>query len=430
MKPVKVVHARVQSDTPMLVKGRFVSSYGKGDLDAGYLSSLDSVNTASVEGSLMYVQAEGINVNGRSVDQRCVRKNNMTNIVFYEILVAQTNESIAQYEDTWNAPEYGPMVPMDAGECTPLSTGSDGKPVYPPECLQFNGDDKQPNVGPVVGGGIKEDEPRAPYPGNYWFSFPNSCPLEPWGNQKTDACRAKTRKGLCPVGYAPDGATCTFAYDILGWVPIDDVVGITAMDNEATGKKYQNFAEWCNSDKNNKEFSGDIKTGESDQGAKNLPFWDKPTSTAANLDRAQKVVDTYNMIVSGKYQSPQVNSSVLKYFKSLPTPQDLRKSNPPCYYSVKSCNTGSGCARTNYSQLCEPCSSKADGCEVNASYQFPKLVKAETPLTTSELTSGSKLNESTKGGYQGGKASGKSGSSSIVLAGVTVAASLAASLLL
>ncbi|KAJ0393756.1 hypothetical protein P43SY_003585 [Pythium insidiosum] len=110
MKPVRVVHARVQSDSPSLIKGRFVSSFGKGELEAGYLSGMDGVNTASVEGALMYVQAEGINENSRDKSERCIRKSKMRNIVFYEIMIAQTNETLAQFVDNWDgwkAPEYG-----------------------------------------------------------------------------------------------------------------------------------------------------------------------------------------------------------------------------------------------------------------------------------------------------------------------------------
>ncbi|TYZ62956.1 hypothetical protein PybrP1_008094 [[Pythium] brassicae (nom. inval.)] len=99
MAPVRVVHARVQSDSPILVEGQLVSSFGGGKLDAGYLSGLDSVNTASVEGALMYVQAETINIDTRDKSERCVRKTKVQQVVFYEILIAQTNETLAHEEN-------------------------------------------------------------------------------------------------------------------------------------------------------------------------------------------------------------------------------------------------------------------------------------------------------------------------------------------
>ncbi|POM59590.1 hypothetical protein PHPALM_31654 [Phytophthora palmivora] len=253
------------------------------------------MNSASVEGILAYVQAEGINVNTRAEEERCTRKSDMANLVFYEMLIVQTNETIAQFQNSWGeTPEYGPMVPMDSGRCTPLSEND-----FPPECLQFNGDDGQPNVGPFVGCGVKDDDVRAPYPDNYWFSLPGTCPLKSWGD-KTDECRESTRKGLCSYGQGPDGVDCTFAYNILGWVTIDDVVGITAIENPDTGSLYTSYEEWCLADSSNIEFAGDVLTGEMESG---LPFWDDPLNLTANAVRAKAVVAKYEeTLTSGSSQ--------------------------------------------------------------------------------------------------------------------------------
>lgn len=376
MKPVRVVHARVQSDTPMLVDGQFVSSYGNGDLAAGYLSAMDSVNTASVEGALMYVQAEGINYNSRSAENRCQRKTKMANIVFYEILIAQTNETIAQFQSKWEAPEYGPMIPMDSGRCTPLHDD-----VLPVECYQFNGDNKQPDVGPFVGGESKDTDVRAPYPGNYWFSFPNTCPTEAWAN-KTSACRNETRKGLCPVGEGPDGVECTFAYNILGWVPIDDVVGITSIVNNATGKPFANFTQWCNASDSNIEFEGSDTTGTMTDG---LAFWSDPTNSSANAERAQKVLDTYAALLASQ-SSSQINATLIASFKPLPSTAALEAANPPCYRSVASCGSGSGCKRVGYSQLCTPCTKDENCTTTDGNFVFPNLTKAFTTLSDNETS--------------------------------------------
>ncbi|GLD96372.1 hypothetical protein PINS_up005055 [Pythium insidiosum] len=80
----------------------FTSSFGS-DFASRFRAALDSVNTASVEGALMYVQAEGINVATRSAEQKCTRKNNMKYVVFYDMVIAQTNETLALFEA-----EYGP----------------------------------------------------------------------------------------------------------------------------------------------------------------------------------------------------------------------------------------------------------------------------------------------------------------------------------
>ncbi|EGZ24907.1 hypothetical protein PHYSODRAFT_539865 [Phytophthora sojae] len=394
MPPVRAVHARVQSDAPILVDGVFVSSFGGGELEAGYLSAMDTVNTASVEGALMYVQAEGINVNVRADEERCERKSGMANIVFYEVIIAQTNETLAQFQDSWGkTPEYGPMLPMDSGRCTPLSGDDD----FPAGCLQFNGDDDQPNVGPFVGGGIKDDDVRAPYPDNYWFSFPSTCPLEGWGD-KTDECRNSTRKGLCAYGQGPDGVDCTFAYNILGWVTIDDIVGITAIENPDTGSTYANFTEWCNADSNNTEFAADAESGEMETG---LPFWEDPLNSTANAARAEAVVAKYEeMLKSG---STQIEDSLIQAFKTLPTPEELAAANPPCFMTVEACGSGNGCKRVGYSQLCTECEAD-EGCETGGSgFEYPTLEKAFTTLSDNETT--------TNLGGSGNSTSAASGSS-------------------
>lgn len=425
MSPVRVVQARVQSDSPILVEGQLVSSFGGGKLDAGYLSSLDSVNTASVEGALMYVQAEAINIKNRDSSKRCERKSKVQNVVFYEILIAQTNETIAQFQNDWSTPEYGPMIAMDGGRCTPTV----GESTLPVECYQFSGEHGQPNVGPFVGGTNKEESDRAPYPDNYWFSFPNSCPSQPWGKNKTDACRASTRKGLCPVGVAPNGVECTFAYNILGWVPIDDIVGITSMVNEATSKPYKNFTEWCLASEKNVEFSYDLASKKLDT---SLPFWADPLNKEANKNRTQVMLDTYATLLTKG--STQVDPKVSAAFKAIPTPAELAKVNPPCYKTVASCGSGNGCKRTGYAQLCKPCTA-AEKCETtDGKFTFPKLVKAYTALPESETKSNVSSSNSSSNSVSGSKNSTSTDKTSSAgqasLAFATIAASLIMSLAL
>ncbi|KAG7391627.1 hypothetical protein PHYPSEUDO_004129 [Phytophthora pseudosyringae] len=416
MPVVRAVHARVQSDAPILVDNAFVSSFGGGELEAGYQSAMDTVNTASVEGALMYVQAEGINVNVRADDERCERKSGMANIVFYEIVIVQTNESLAQFQDSWGkTPEYGPMLPMDSGRCTPLS----GDDKFPAGCLQFNGDDGQPDVGPFVGGGIKDDDVRAPYPDNYWFSFPGTCPLKGWGD-KTDECRNSTRKGLCDFGQGPDGVDCTFAYNILGWVTIDDIVGITAIENPDSGSKYANFTEWCMADSNNTEFAADAETGEMETG---LAFWEDPLNSTANAARAEAVVAIYEETLSKG--SSQIEDSVIAAFRALPTPEELAAANPPCYKTVEACGSGNGCKRVGYSQLCTECDA-GESCPTGGSgFKYPTLEKAYTKLSENETTTdlGGAGNSTTASGSAAGSSS-TSAAAPLTVTAASVAVSL------
>ncbi|KAF4030696.1 hypothetical protein GN244_ATG17504 [Phytophthora infestans] len=412
MPAVRAVHARVQSDAPILVDGVFVSSFGAGELEAGYQSAMDTVNTASVEGALMYVQAEGININVRAEEERCERKSGMANIVFYEVIIVQTNESLAQFQDSWGkTPEYGPMLPMDSGRCTPLSGDDD----FPAGCLQFNGDDDQPNVGPFIGGGIKDDDVRAPYPDNYWFSFPGTCPLQGWGD-KTDECRESTRKGLCSYGQGPDGVDCTFAYNVLGWVTIDDIVGITAIDNPDTGSTFANFTEWCMADSNNTEFAANADSGEMETG---LPFWEDPLNSTANAARAEAAVAKYEETL--KSGSSQIEDTLIAAFRTLPTPEELAESNPPCYKTVEACGSGNGCKRVGYSQLCTECTAD-EGCPTGGSgFEYPKLEKAYTTLSENETTTNLDDSASGKSSTASGSAAGSNGESGAAPLTFTVA---------
>jgi len=287
------------------------------------------------------------------------------------------------------------MLAMDSGRCTPLA----GEKL-PAECYQFNGENKQPNLGPFVGGTDKSDSDRAPYSNNIWFSFPNSCPTKTWAD-KTDECRSSTRRGLCDIDTAPDGVTCTFSYNILGWVPIDDVVGITAIPNPQTGSKFTNFTEWCASKNDNVEFVA----GSDHKMTGGLEFWKDPLNKTANAARTQTMIDVYAQLVDGKIKSPQIKGTDLAAMKKLPEVSALAAKNPPCYKSVPNCNTAPGCKRTGYSQICAKCEA-GENCKTDASFKFPTLAKAPTPLSEEETKSSQ---EYLNTGFDKKKSDGKSG---------------------
>ncbi|KAE9035884.1 hypothetical protein PR003_g7470 [Phytophthora rubi] len=402
MQPVHVVQARVQSDMPVWNEElqRFVSAYYDDATDA-YVGLMDTVNTASVEGALMYVQAEGINYDTRSEEERCTRKNDMTYVVFYEYAIAQTNETLALYEDVASQNEYGTMLAMDSGRCTPSSTTSSGGEVFPTACYYFNGDEGEPDVGPFVGGTTKETDPRAPYPNNVWYSFSNTCPLQEW-SAKTSECRASTRQGLCDVGVMPDGVSCTFAYRVLGFIPIDDLVGITAMVSNTTGETYANFSEFCQDGGVEFEATTD---GEWIDG---IPFWENPQDEDANSERATKLVEAYYNLTNGLIETSVLDSDLIAHMLPLPTPDELAAENPACYLNVKKCNSDTGCKRELYGSTCTVCNSTSDECKTPPSdWSFPSLEKAvgENGGTGDASADSSSTKDSTSSGNGGDSSS-------------------------
>ncbi|KAG7398302.1 hypothetical protein PHYBOEH_011297 [Phytophthora boehmeriae] len=408
MKPVRTIHARVQSDAPLwnATTNTFGSKYYK-TAEEQFRGLLDTVNTASVEGALMYVQAEGINVNDRS--DPCVRKNKMQYVVFYDIVFAQTNETLAQYTS-----EYGPMLPMDGGQCTPVS----GTDVFSSECVSINGNATVPQLGPFIGGESKETDPRAPYPNCFWYSLPNNCPLQKWGSSKTDTCRASTRRGLCDINTLPDGVTCTYNYRVLGYVPIDDVVGITSM-TYSNGTKYSNLAEFCADGKI--EFNATVPAG---NWTASIPFWQNPQNKTANAARAQKLLDAYASLLTSK-TSTQISSDVIAHMQAIPTVANLTQSNPKCYENMASCSATAapnGCKRSLFSQLCTVCSSSSEsGCEVApSSFTFPTLAKATVASSTNGTTTGT-----TTGSSSGSSPSTSTKTSSAAKLVMTVSALIA-----
>ncbi|EGZ08659.1 hypothetical protein PHYSODRAFT_524334 [Phytophthora sojae] len=348
---VTSLQARVQGDMPQwnADKQRFVSKYYS-TFDQKYRAVLDTVNMAAVEGALKYVQAECIN---KPVITDCKRKNNIKYVVFYQTTVVQPTASMDFYANATNqydfAIEHCPFMAMDGGQCDPNADGS-----FPDVCNQYVGANGQPNLGFCVGGSLQDNEAIAPYPHNYWFSFPNSCPQSRWSD-KTDACRAQYAGGMCPLGVDPDGETCTFSYEVLGYIPLDDVVGITSMVNSNTGKTYADYAEFCNA--GGVELNVEV-SGSQVKWIEGLKFWANPGDSNANAKRAEKLVSAYGKVV--KSNPTTTDGGVMK---PLPTIESLTASNPPCYKNSKVCAKAKfGCKRSYRSQICEVCTSMKKGC--------------------------------------------------------------------
>ncbi|KAI9922720.1 hypothetical protein PsorP6_001486 [Peronosclerospora sorghi] len=346
MSPVTVVQARVQGDAPVwnTEAKMWLSKYGD-TTELAYMNNLDTVNTASVEGALMYVQAEGINVNEQSV--KCQRKNKMQYIVFYQLTIVQPTYGIKYYEKH-TPPEYGEFVAMDGAKCT--DQGSD----LSEDCKVYYGLDGQMDIGPMVGANLQTTDPRAPYLHNHWFSYPNSC-AQKLREDKTDECRAEYPGGLCPLGVEPNGDNCTFSYTILGFLNLDDLVGITAMG-------YRNYTAFC--EDGGIEFKAK-NTGSGFDVEESIAFWKNPGDEDANSNRTSVMVKLYNTLAANGTSN----------MTPLPSPEKLTAANPKCYENSQVCASAQyGCNRTLYSQICTVCASSAAGCEAApASFSFPKL---------------------------------------------------------
>ncbi|ETW10216.1 hypothetical protein H310_00574 [Aphanomyces invadans] len=354
MTRVRTIQARVQGVAPEYdeTHKQWVAPYGK-TFEDKWRASMDSVNTASVEGALMYVQSEGI-IDGPEKPY-CDRKNKMQFVWIYDIEIAQTNASLAEYDSDWGVyPEYCPFVALDGGKCSAMWENSTYA-LLPDVCNKFAGLAGQNNIGPCVGGEDRTNHPKAPYPNNIWFSFPNSCFTKGFSG-KTDACRAAEKGGLCPFGTHPDGITCTFSAQVLGYLNLDDLVGITALTNPNTGKPYVTRKEFCE--------AGGVET--------DLPFWQDPLDPAANNARSDMLITIYQSLT---IYDPRMTP--------LPKLATLTSENPKCYENSRRCN--SGCRRKLYAQVCEACSSGDDCIKKPDSVEgVPVLEKSLPPsaLTT------------------------------------------------
>lgn len=361
-QPVKSIKVRVQGNIPVwdAEHGTFVTTFGS-TFEEKHRAMLDTVNMASVEGALKYVQAECINMNDPNAVQNCTRKNNIEYVVFYETTVVQPRAALAHYEKAKDhAIEHCPYAAMDGGTC------SDAEGAIKPICDQYIGAKNQPKLGFCVGGELRDQDPRAPYPGTVWFSHPSSCPSQPWSS-KTEACRQEQAGGQCAFGEQPDGESCTYNYRVLGYIKLDEVVGITKMQNPATKQAYTNYREFCEA--GGVEFRAQVANNQL-QVLESIPFWANAGDREANAARVQSMVAAYN-------QHVQKNPTTEDGGRMEPLPQlhSLTASNPPCYFNSKQCAKAKyGCKREWYSQLCHVCERRDRGCVVAPMhYKFPDL---------------------------------------------------------
>ncbi|KAG1698449.1 hypothetical protein DVH05_014991 [Phytophthora capsici] len=434
MRAVTSYQARVETYAPVWDADREVfvsgiphslSSGGNLTFNERYRATMDSVTTSSIEGVLMYLQRDCIDRGVDPMDVNCQRKNNVSVITFLEVQIVQPNAALAEYQkQRYMYPEFCPFVVMKDGECIFADEQDDGdasssslEKQHPPECKQFNGLDGQPDIGHCVGAQAFSADMVAPYYDTVWFSYPNSCATSSWTSGKSDTCRDQNPGGLCPFGTEPDGVKCTFSYKILGYLSIDQLVGITevkATDSSVTSnasgsssslssssgsestsssrpsaissvqkaatKFYTSYNAFCK--------AGNVEFHSYDQdktlGLKNvtsIPFWENPSSLEANIARTQQMISLYN----------ELADKTTNHMQKLPTDLDaIRDTNPPCYENAEACYDAQfGCRRHSYAQVCSVCRGQKDLCVRQiSSYTFPELEQAPRTVSTSELRSG------------------------------------------
>nr|CCA22706.1 conserved hypothetical protein [Albugo laibachii Nc14] len=329
--PVKMILARVVSDQAVFDKEHktYVPTYYD-NFAENFRAIFDTTNAANFDGALMYIQAEGINVQKLS---NCQRKNKMAYINIYEVILQQPTALLANNQ--WEAmPEFAEFIAMDGGACTP----EDGK-FLPESCSQLFNQSMSGYTGFAVGAGKKAGNRLAPYLSAAWYSVPNSCPMYEW-SEKFQECRIRYPGGLCAHGSMPDGEACSFSASLIGYVAIDDLVGITSLNSSATQMPYANYEEFCE-DKNGYYKGIEMSYSENDMSkVSSIPFWKRPFSAKACAERVDALIEYYNKHASKNNMLP------------IPTVEDLTKSNPLCSENSPMCRDSEfGCKRVGYEQI-------------------------------------------------------------------------------
>ena len=187
--------------------------------DAG--TRLGNTNAGSAGGVLGYVHSEVIP--SFAVPPTGRRFNGIDAIAVFEVHVL--NVSVARIFPSYHPPgdvnQFGPFMAFNRGVATP--------PQARDQIVSF---------GAYVGIQDLANHPRHAYPGD-WYSFVGACPLSPWRRNDATGQREKPSpcptslalEGICPASGAPDGTPlCQYTYSYLGYVRLDDLVGITSKD--------------------------------------------------------------------------------------------------------------------------------------------------------------------------------------------------------
>lgn len=385
--PFKMIHTRASSSRAEMANGTLSSDF-----------PVENVNNANIMGALYSVITESTG------ESNCQRKGNVSYIDFYLFTICQPINA------TW---WFSPLKPSNYGGQPQFNYRGLGQYVRfddggchedDPFCVSFNGNATFPPLGKYIGWKNLSSDEKAPTPGAYGYSLPGACPE--WNvssGNKTEECEEERRSGRCTGGKMPDGRSCTYAYSFLGQISLDDLVGISSMG-------YKSYQDFCQA--GNVEF---LRNPNSNELVKGLPFWEKPTDPAANLERIRKMLELY----SNKTANPGN--------KPIPEGKDLKTQNPPCFCNFPQC-VSSRC-KYDDSQVCVPCSASDPDCEVVDStqcrYGLPSATTIqqvrvpEVPTTLAPSDPGSQQGSPTSKATSGGSFSTVS-SEGLLLASLTL----------
>ncbi|KAF1774776.1 hypothetical protein GQ600_16838 [Phytophthora cactorum] len=249
-----------------------LSSGGNLTFNERYRATMDSVTTSSIEGALMYLQRDCIDLGTDPTDEsvNCQRKNNVSVITFLEVQIVQPNAALAEYqEQRYMYPEFCPFWRWRT-ENVPMQTNK----TMETRALKVGRVDNIRQRAQAFSADMV-----APYYDTVWFSYPNSCVTSSWKNGKSNTCREQYPGGLCPFGTEPDGGNCTFSYKILGYLSIDQL--------KASTKYYNNYSAFCE--------AGNVEFHSYDQD-KTLGLKNNPSSLEANIARTQQMIALYNAL--------------------------------------------------------------------------------------------------------------------------------------
>src|SRR5215470_6539475 len=184
--------------------------------DAG--TRLENTNAGSAGGVLGYIHSEVI-PSFAVVDDR--RRNDIDAIAVFDVRVASVSGArlFPSHDPPSELKLFGPFMAFDHGM------------AMPPTARDLIG-----RLGAYVGIQNQSYHARHAYPGD-WYSFVGGCPFSPWETGE-DGHRGKPSpcpttpalEGICPAsGAEPDGTPlCQYTYSYRGYVPLDDLVGITS----------------------------------------------------------------------------------------------------------------------------------------------------------------------------------------------------------
>lgn len=232
-----------------------------------------NVNAANIAGVLWYLHHE--------VVIQYPRKFDITKIVRFKVQTKAT-------EPVWQlGMNFGPRAAFDKGQCTgPYVCGREtvGKSDAPKFCnggveevmeanltsidgRRFGGPFEWRKYGYAVGCNLLGEFPfpmfQVYYPEATWYSLPGPCPSMIFSEQTTQ-CRLEEPGGLCKKGPPTGAGDCTWTYEIMGEVTLDEIIGksVEQLDNEG-GREYD---------------------PDTDKGTK-FSWWDGINTTSANLRR-------------------------------------------------------------------------------------------------------------------------------------------------